>query len=369
MAVVLTRYLYFLDECFYSLMIALINKESFEEVVFWAGEIYYSGFQEKLWNHLWKIYYDFYAIKFPKYEKKINKLSKNKDTIESFIYVLNLLYYSSINYDVFTLRMSHFKLPVHIYIGRHPNWLKQLKLKKKEKLLIRSIHDKKWGNIKYYLKFFEDDLNRCYDIIKLYFRKIHNYPLKAKNLNDINYADKKHIIMALICHLLINEENIQHKTIFRKLDKSIVDSEINFNGEEISPLYKTLVYKRKYAVSQFIGAFKLKRDSIPNIDYKDILRLYWDYFAYNSPLWKARIKAQNGKPIDFSNKYCLEFSSDDDEETFYELYNYEPDEQTLDVQEKSIGIIDIDKGRQWLNMIRNNSKYKWTNKAKWNNVY
>jgi hypothetical protein len=360
MPVVLTRYLYFLDECFHSLLMALINKTSFKEVVFWTGEIYYSGFEDKLLNHIWKIYYDFYAVKFPKYEKKINKMP---NTLESFIYILNLLYYSSVNYDVFIMRMSSFKLPRHIYMGRHPNWLKQLKLRKKEKLFIRSLHDKRFGNVLYYLKFIEDD--RCYDIIKLYFEKIHSYTLKNKNIKSIGYHDKQHIIMALICHLLMDEEQIQHRTIFRKLDPKIVLHEVEFNEEKISPLYKTLVHKRIYNVTPLMGIFKLERYSIPNIDYKDILRLYWDYFAYNSPLWKARIKAQNGKPIDLPDKYCLEFSSDDNEESFYEEYNYEPDEQSLDVQEKSIGA--IGEIKQWLNMIR--GKYKWAKKAKWSQIY
>ena len=104
MSIQLTRYLYFLDECFYSLLMALINKKSFEEVLFWAGEIYYSGFEKELWDHLWKIYYDFYAIRYPKFEKKINKMSKeweNQKNIKNIIYIINLLYYSKVTYNVF----------------------------------------------------------------------------------------------------------------------------------------------------------------------------------------------------------------------------------------------------------------------------
>ena len=82
----LTRYLYFLDECLYSLMFSLIRaqKSSLNEVIFWAGEIYYSGFKDVLWEHIWKIYYDFYAIKYPKYEKKINKLSREPDSLKKY---------------------------------------------------------------------------------------------------------------------------------------------------------------------------------------------------------------------------------------------------------------------------------------------
>ena len=121
MSIQLTRYLYFLDECFYSLLMALINKKSFEEVLFWAGEIYYSGFEKELWNHLWKIYYDFYAIRYPKFEKKINKMSKeweNQKNINNIIYIINLLYYSKVTYNVFIMRMLDVISPNYVYMGR-----------------------------------------------------------------------------------------------------------------------------------------------------------------------------------------------------------------------------------------------------------
>ena len=75
----LTRYLYFLDECLYSLMFSLIRaqKSSLEEVVFWAGEIYYSGFKDLLWKHIWKIYYDFYYVYNPGLESLIREKEKS----------------------------------------------------------------------------------------------------------------------------------------------------------------------------------------------------------------------------------------------------------------------------------------------------
>ena len=66
---ILTRYLYFLDEAKYSLIHSLIKKTSFDEVVYWVGEIYYSGFVSDLWEILWDYYYRYLSIKFPKYEK------------------------------------------------------------------------------------------------------------------------------------------------------------------------------------------------------------------------------------------------------------------------------------------------------------
>ena len=149
----LTRYLYFRDECFYSLMFCLIHaqKSSLDEVIFWAGEIYYSGFKDLLWEHIWKMYYDFYAIKYPKYEKKINKLSNEPESLKNIIYILNLLYYSKPTYDVFILRMLNPEAPSHIYMGRLPRWLKELELEKWDRKLIRSIDNQKKVNIAFYI--------------------------------------------------------------------------------------------------------------------------------------------------------------------------------------------------------------------------
>ena len=344
----LTRYLYFKDECFYSLMFCLIQKSSFDEVIFWSGEIYYSGFHEQLWDHIWKLYYDFYAIKYPKYEKKINKLSKEKMDFKNIVYLLNLFYYSKPTYTVFALRMLNPESPTHVYLGRIPKWLKELELTKWERKLIRSIHNGKKVNIAFYIKQVTST-QQCYNTIKKYYMQVLGLPLKNKSLDAINYKNKAHILLALICHLSLGASEIQTKTIFKKLNKSIVTTQIQFNDTIIEPLYKTLCHKRLFKISPLVGAFKLERFSVQKLDYKDILRLHWDYFVYNTPLWQQRIKNCNGIVDD--KKYELVFKNDDDHEAFYERFNYEPDEQSKEIQEKSICDINIEDGRAWLSAI------------------
>lgn len=189
----------------------------------------------------------------------------------------------------------------------------------------------------FYLNYLQRDIYRCYEIIKLYYNTIHKYNLKEKNLDSIHYADKKHILLALLCHLNLSEEEIQNRIIFKKFDNKFTKQQQDFNAQKTIPLYKTLIHKRLYKISPLIGLFVLNRDDINDIDYKDILRLYWDYFAYKTPLWKERIDKYNGKQ---SKDYSLTFKSEDDYEDFYEKYNYEPDEQSQETQDKSIGDID-----------------------------
>jgi len=329
-------------------MFCLIQKSSFEEVIFWAGEIYYSGFYEQLWDHIWKLYYDFYAIKYPKYEKKINKMSKEKMDLKNIVYILNLFYYSKPTYTVFALRMLNPESPTHVYLGRIPKWLKELELTKWERKLIRSIQNKKKANIAFYIKQVKCT-QQCYNAIKKYYMQVLSLPLKNKSLDAINYKNKAHILLALVCHLSLDVSEIQTKTIFKKLNKSIVTAQIQFNDNIIEPLHETLVHKRLFKISPLVGAFKLERFSIPKLDYKDILRLHWDYFVYNTPLWRQRIKNCNGIVND--KNYELVFKNDDDHEAFYERFYYEPDEQSKEIQEKSICDIDIEEGRAWLSGI------------------
>ena len=64
----------------------------------------------------------------------------------------------------------------------------------------------------------------------------------------------------------------------------------------------------------------------------------WEYYACQCPEWKARLDKYHGK-LDHKNEKVM-FDNDDYLEEFYENYGYEPDEQSLTVQEKSIQLIE-----------------------------
>jgi hypothetical protein len=66
--------------------------------------------------------------------------------------------------------------------------------------------------------------------------------------------------------------------------------------------------------------------------HKQIQSLYWYnwlYYASFSPIWNNRIREKNGK-ID-TEKKLVDFE-DDDMDTFYDEYGYEPDEQSIETQ-------------------------------------
>ena len=52
--IIFTRYLYLKDEVEIALLASLLNKK--DDALFWAFELYFSGFESELIEILWKIY-------------------------------------------------------------------------------------------------------------------------------------------------------------------------------------------------------------------------------------------------------------------------------------------------------------------------
>ena len=100
---VFTRYLYLKDEVRTALLLSILNKS--EDAIFWAYELYYSGYKNELFAFIWQIYYDFFATLNPSFAAYLSKKLSSKiieDRLVSSI-VQNLLI-RSFNTDVFLLR-------------------------------------------------------------------------------------------------------------------------------------------------------------------------------------------------------------------------------------------------------------------------
>ena len=75
---VFTRYLYVKEEVRIALLVSILNKS--DDAIFWAYEMYYSGFKHELFTLIWKIYYDFFATINPAYEAYLIK--KHREILE-----------------------------------------------------------------------------------------------------------------------------------------------------------------------------------------------------------------------------------------------------------------------------------------------
>jgi hypothetical protein len=109
--------------------------------------------------------------------------------------------------------------------------------------------------------------------------------------------------------------------------------------------YKVLPIVRTYGIDDdnYLSLFKLSRETT---DATEALLDNWLFHASFSPLWSSRIESRGGRVT----KNEVIFDNEDDEEQFNELFNLEPDEQKLEVQEKSTGRINQERG--WVQFYR-----------------
>jgi len=74
---IFTQYLYIKEEVRITLLVSILTKN--DNAIFWAYELYHSGFKYELLNLIWKIYYDFFATLNPAYEPYLLKKHKELD--------------------------------------------------------------------------------------------------------------------------------------------------------------------------------------------------------------------------------------------------------------------------------------------------
>lgn len=394
---ILTRYLYHLTDVKFSLISSLLKSEDIKEVLFWASEIYYSGYNNLLYNIIWKVYYDFYAITNPLLESQINKLKSQKmnqttncivnkmknlkiqetqniklqitpldifDENEKFlIRLLNILFnIDTIDYTVFELRFLNPLNPYEI-IKKERKWLFKLKIElrkekiellKIEELLLISVYEENDNNIVYYLSR-ANRLDEIYIILKIFYIFVKGTILNDNDnrnyLNIINYENKHHIILSMICYFQLELKEINKNLNIEEYNETKYCSYFkNTNNNCKNLQHKVLKNKREYSINPNIGCFLntiYKKNRI--FDKNDILLNNWEYYCSFSPIWKERFIKY--KCI-FKNKTPI-FANNDLLEDFYKKYGYEPDEQNKETQLKSTKEIKENSVQNWLNYVFN----------------
>lgn len=341
-----TRYLYEKDEVKLALILCILNKK--EEAIFWAYELYYSGFQSELVDVFWSLYYDFYYTLNPSFEKYLQtRLKKNlaldTDSVNYVSMIVNNFMIRPHSMDIFMLKQivdicDFDKTDIQDYIDSSGN---NIEIMRKE--LITALRTKDFMmlasliliDIKY------EHIDNMFEVATEYF--VTELGLKKKVQDyDKQSSNKRVLILCRIIHYFT-------VTINKKLGKNLyvhVEPEDVVLYETISSCVdlvprKILRLAKIYAIdsNNYLSLFDLKREK------QDIKTAYyydWLYYASHSPLWKSRILKHNGV-IDAKNKK-VEFDDDDIDE-FYDNYGYEPDEQSTEVENKTIQ--DIISERNW----------------------
>ena len=320
MTMIFTRYLYNYNDAKYSLILAILKGSDFNEILFWADEIYHSGFKDELWQLLIKFYLDFCYINQYLYSKTIVKSYKDwkeKNDFKSIIKTLKHLHNFNKNYSIFKLRINNQKKVSTEKIKAKKNNKFTSKL---QYLLLDSLKKKNMNNVCYYMNKMEIGLIRV--VIDEYNEKL--------NVDISVYNDKKHILISVICLSMMKNKMKYENYRVNKSDIKFINDNNNIKGMK---LYRVLKNKRLYGVNSEVGCFDVKREDIAVS-----LREKWEYYAYKSPIWKKRFDKYKVK-VDDKKKKIL-FSDEDEYDDFYEKYNYEPDEQDKETQYKSIKDLD-----------------------------
>ena len=116
--IIFTRYLYVKDEVEIALLVSLLNKN--EDAIFWAFELYFSGFETELLDLFWQFYYEFYAGINPTFEAYLTKknnifLSSSNDEKQKIVATItNNLLIRKYTLDVFMLRQVCLNFEIEI---------------------------------------------------------------------------------------------------------------------------------------------------------------------------------------------------------------------------------------------------------------
>lgn len=336
---VFTQYLYIYDEVCIALLVSILNKK--DDAIFWAYELYHSGFKNELFELIWKIYYDFFATINPAYEAYLFKKQKelletNEEKIVSSI--IQDLLYRPFNNDVFIIRnlCNNYELDITYHSTEET----------KDKMEINFNHWIKNNDFRSIAQWILN-VNKNISAVEIYSIFLDNLESQKKNKLEkdfvISIKKNSHFIDVNVI-LLSKIMTLFSKKAELKKGKNFY---VNVEPEEIV-LYEPIIGSKDLRASRILematmynideykhlSLFKLTRHKY------DLQKEYWynwEYHASFSPLWSERIK-QHGGHIDHDNKKVVFQEEPKDElmQSFYNKHGLEPDEQTSSIQNKNI---------------------------------
>jgi hypothetical protein len=304
---ILTRYLYVKEEVMTSMLTSFLETD-LDSALYWAYELYFSGYEQETAIHLQKIYYYLFACQNPDLEEYIiqkmghcNKPHIIYDIVQTMILrpfdtdvlllhrIATYLDYE-VEMDTFDpQKMSYTDLAAYIvgHPEEHDTLLKEL-----------SVLPKVCPSLKPILL-----LSRC---------------LRSSSIDSV--------ISSTLIHSSPNKY-------------------LDYITHDIKPAYTVLkTVCRPIDPHHYLFLFGSPRTKIPS--YMQIYHSCWLVCASYSPLWAKRLAVHGGTVQ--GNKVI--FKNEVLEETFYSKYGYEPDEQSMEVQYRNM--CPILPGKTWTQIVR-----------------
>ena len=348
---IFTRYLYVKDEVRVALLVSILNKS--DDAIFWAYELYYSGFKNELLGLIWKIYYDFFATLNPTFEQYL--LKKHREILESELdqdrmvsSIIQDLLFRPFNTDVFMLRniSENFEIDI-IYHHDTENITDIIELRQNLTQWVvnndyRSISQ--WiFNVNNNTINIVDIYNICLNIFEENGLKLTKIKLAKDFISSLKLNMNSNVILLskIMCLFSKKEQLKKGKSIYINVEpEDIIPYETICGSDEIKH-YKILEKVSICGIDDLkhLSLFKLKRSKY-NLQEKYWYN--WEFHASFSPIWSKRITQFGGYPNYTKQKIIFKEEPDDDlMQQFYNLYGLEPDEQIETVQRK------IEKVHNW----------------------
>ena len=354
---VFTQYLYIKEEVRIALLVSILNKS--DDAIFWAYELYYSGFKYELLNLIWKIYYDFFATLNPAYEayllKKHKELLLDADETQDQIIssIIQDLLFRPFNADVFVLRnlCDNFEIDI---IYHHTTEIITHTMEATTNLTQWVANNDFRSIAQWILNLNKDRIsvvdiyNICLDIfeqdVKLNKSKLGKEFESAMKVN----INKNVILLAKIITLFSKKADLKNgRSVYINVEpEDIIPYESIIGSNDIKH-YRILERAYMCGIDDFkhLSLFKLTRNKY---NLKEEYWYNWEYHASFSPLWSKRISQFKGYPDYIKQKVIFQEDPDDDlMQEFYSLYGLEPDEQKSDIQNKSIKHIERVHNWKW----------------------
>lgn len=343
---IFTRYLYLKDEVRIALLVSILKKS--DDAIFWAYELFHSGFKNEFFELIWKIYYDFFATLNPSFEAYLIKkhkewiLNPNEDNVKIVKTIIQDLLFRPFNTDVFFLRniCENFEIDIEYYNTEKITDINGLRLN-----MEKWIETDDYRSITQWILNENKNLIDLQDIYNIILDKTNNNKKRTKLYNEFlkNQMNPVIILLAKIMCLFSKNKNLKKgRSIYFKVEPEDIVVYETINVDDNLKNYNILENACICGIDEQkqLSLFKLTR-------YKyDLNETYWYNWLYHasfSPVWSKRIQLFKAYP-DY-NKRRIVFQNDKLEEEFHKLYGLEPDEQKRCIQEKSI--MSIEKKYDW----------------------
>lgn len=338
----LSSSLYVVDEVKHSYKFAVSQDRDYLKGMFWMEELVKSGLHGEVWDVIWDTYYLFYAVSNPHMERYLRKKEDlwcsderscyDRDNIIasitqnfvvkkacSTIFDRACRIYSDINVASYNETETVVQILSDyddINITETPT--KRITLRNTMRHLWVAVQKYTYGKIKYV------SLPKTYGGIAGLVYSCWNW----KNVDE--YKAKMSVVRGKAAKLRprfivlrVNSAQTKELTRYRKDRQKVLRK---------TPVYKKLSVMRGYSIDPRCCVFPLSRATLEyeGITSREAMWYHWQYYAWHTPVWRSRMRSYGGVPDD--TKKIIIWKDDESNEKFHEMYGYEPDEQSRDVQ-------------------------------------